>query len=393
VIFGGRYKIRVTSIKSYLSTENQAAGVKILGPAVRLAALAWLSAFGCVFFAAAQGTTSLTPTPSGAAQAPAAVALGSTSAGQADPQTAGSISGTVVDKSGSALVGATVKLTRDGQALAPDVQSGDDGQYSFTRISPGPYQIAVTANGFTTGTAVGTLNAGQSLAAPAITLEIAGTVTQVTVEPPKVELAEIQINEEEHQRVLGVIPNFYVSYLPDAAPLDTKQKFELAWRSMIDPVTFGLAGAVAGLEQAVKTPDGWGQDAAGYGQRYGAYYAEDVTSTFLGDALLPSIFHQDPRYFYKGTGTTRSRVLYAIANAVICKGDNKKWQFNYSYVIGSLAASGIANSYYPPKDRGVGLTFENSGIGIASTAAANILQEFVIRKLTPGLPKLKTDRN
>jgi hypothetical protein len=118
-----------------------------------------------------------------------------------------------------------------------------------------------------------------------------------------------------------------------------------------------------------------------------------VTSTFLGDFLLPSVFHQDPRYFYKGTGSTRSRVLYAIANAVICKGDNKKWQFNYSYVIGSLAASGIANSYYPPKDRGVGLTFENSGIGIASTAAANILQEFVIRKLTPNLPKLKSDKD
>jgi Carboxypeptidase regulatory-like domain len=359
----------------------------------RVSAFAGLWFLGCVLSASAQTPATAGQAANIPAQTPVAATAASTSAGQADPQTAGSISGTVVDKSGSALVGATVKLTRDGQALAPDVQSGDDGQYSFTRISPGPYQIAVTANGFTTGTAVGTLNAGQTLAAPAITLEIAGTVTQVTVEPPKVELAEIQINEEEHQRVLGVIPNFYVSYLPDAAPLDTKQKFELAWRSMIDPVTFGLAGAVAGLEQAVKTPDGWGQDAAGYGQRYGAYYAEDVTSTFLGDALLPSIFHQDPRYFYKGTGTTRSRVLYAIANAVICKGDNKKWQFNYSYVIGSLAASGIANSYYPPKDRGVGLTFENSGIGIASTAAANILQEFVIRRLTPGLPKLKTDRN
>jgi Carboxypeptidase regulatory-like domain len=360
---------------------------------VRFAALAGSLMLGCPFFTAAQATNVPAPATNVAAQAPAAAVIGSTSAGQGDPQTAGIISGTVVDKSGAALVGATVKLTREGQALAPEVQTGDDGQYSFTKVPPGAYQISVTANGFTTGTAVGSLNAGQTLAAPAITLEIAGTVTQVTVEPPKVELAEIQINEEEHQRVLGVIPNFYVSYLPDAAPLNTKQKFELAWRSTIDPVTFGLAGAVAGLEQAVKTPDGWGQDAAGYGQRYGAYYAEDVTSTFLGDALLPSIFHQDPRYFYKGTGTTRARLMYAIANAVICKGDNKKWQFNYSYIIGSLAASGIANSYYPQKDRGAGLTFENSGIGIASTAAANVLQEFVIRKLTPGLPKLKTEKN
>ncbi len=373
----------MTSIKSYSSTENSAFGLNTLKLGARIALLGGVFALGSGISARAQTTGTVAQTP------PAA----SAAAQQADPQAAGTISGTAVDKSGAALVGATVKLTRGDHALAPDVQTGDDGQYSFTEIAPGPYQITVTANGFTTGTASGTLNPGQTLAVAAITLEIAGTVTQVTVEPPKVELAEIQINEEEHQRVLGVIPNFYVSYIPDAAPLNAKQKFELAWRSSIDPVTFGLTGAVAGLEQAVHTPDGWGTDAAGYGQRYGAFYAEDVTSTFLGDFLLPSLFHQDPRYFYKGTGSARSRMLYAIANAVICKGDNKKWQFNYSYVMGSLAASGIANSYYPPKDRGVGLTFENSGIGIASTAAANILQEFVIRKLTPNLPKLKSDKN
>jgi hypothetical protein len=379
VTFWGRYKIRVTSIESYFRTEKILNMLKFQMNFARYAALGGVLALGFCGAAAAQTADA----PAQTAAAPQTV----------DPQSAGTISGTVIDKSGAALVGATVKLTRGDVALAPDLLTGDDGQYSFTKIAPGAYQITATANGFTTGTSTGTLNAGQTLAVAAITLEIAGTVTQVTVEPPKVELAEIQINEEEHQRVLGVIPNFYVSYIPDAAPLNTKQKFELALRSTIDPVTFGLAAGVAGLEQAVKTPDGWGQDAAGYGQRYGAYYAEDVTSTFLGDFLLPSLFHQDPRYFYKGTGTTRSRLMYAIANAVICKGDNKKWQFNYSYVMGSLAASGIANTYYPPKDRGLGLTFENSGIGIASTAAANVLQEFVIRKLTPNLPKLKSEKN
>jgi hypothetical protein len=333
--------------------------------------------------AQAQDTLAAQQTPA-ATQSSAIPAPGGQAA--TDQQKPGTISGTVVDKTGAALVGAQVKLARADQPLAPDVQSGDDGQFSFTKISPGPFVVTVSANGFTTESSSGALNPAGAVILPAITLEIAGTVTQVTVEPPKVELAEIQINEEEHQRVLGFIPNFYVSYLPDAAPLDTKQKFELAWRSSIDPVTLGIAAGVAGLEQAVSTPKGWGQDAAGYGQRYGAFYAEDTTSTFLGDFLLPSIFHQDPRYFYKGTGSTRTRVLYAIANAVICKGDNKKWQFNYSYVIGSLAASGIANSYYPPKDRGVGLTFENSAIGFGGTAVANILQEFVIRKLTPNLP-------
>lgn len=344
-----------------------------------------LFALGCGIPAAAQ-----TPQPSDPPTAAQQPATPTASQQGTDQQRLGTISGTVVDKTGAALVGATVKLTRGDQALVPDLLSGDDGQFSFSKISPGPYQVTVSANGFTMKISSGTLNPGEAVVVPAITLEIAGTVTQVTVEPPKVELAEIQINEEEHQRVLGFVPNFYVSYIPDAAPLDAKQKFELAWRSSIDPIHFAIIGGAAGLEQAVGTPSGWGQDAAGYGQRYGALYADDLTSTFLGDFLFPSLFHQDPRYFYKGTGSARSRLFYAIANAVICKGDNKKWQFNYSYIIGDFAASGISNAYYPPKDRGVGLTFENAGIGIGATAVADILQEFVVRKLTPNLPQFKS---
>jgi hypothetical protein len=108
-----------------------------------------------------------------------------------------------------------------------------------------------------------------------------------------------------------------------------------------------------------------------------------VTSTFIGSAILPSFLKQDPRYFYKGSGTAGSRILYAIANSVICKGDNGRWQANYSNILGSLASGGISNLYYPPQDRnGSGLTFENAAIEIGATAAANLLQEFFIRKLT-----------
>src|SRR4029077_15982729 len=181
--------------------------------------------------------------------------------------------------------------------------------------------------------------------------------------------------EQEKQRALGFIPNFYVSYVPNAAPLAPKQKFELAWKEMVDPVTFGLTGAIAGIQQAQNDFSGYGQGAQGYAKRYGAAYADTVTSTLIGSALLPSLLKQDPRYFYKGTGSKRSRFLYAVANSVICKGDNGKWQPNYSSILGSLAAGGISNSYYPAKDRGAGLTFENAALGIGATAAANLLQE------------------
>ena len=84
-----------------------------------------------------------------------------------------------------------------------------------------------------------------------------------------------------------------------------------------------LIGGIAGVQQATINFSGYGQGAQGYGKRYGADYADLLTGTFIGSAILPSLLKQDPRYFYKGTGSTRSRILYAIANAVICKGDNR----------------------------------------------------------------------
>jgi hypothetical protein len=176
--------------------------------------------------------------------------------------------------------------------------------------------------------------------------------------------------------------------VPNAAPLTPKQKFQLAWKSTIDPVSFGVTGVVAGVEQATDRFQGYGQGAAGYGRRYGAAYGDLVSGTFIGGAILPSLLKQDPRYFYKGTGTVRSRMLYAIANSVICKGDNGRWQPNYSGIVGSLAAGGVSNLYYPENDRSdAALTFENALIGIGETAAVNILQEFVMRRLTPNAPK------
>ena len=115
----------------------------------------------------------------------------------------------------------------------------------------------------------------------------------------------------------------------------------------------------------------------------GINLATSETNVFFERFLFPAVLKQDPRYFYKGTGSKKSRVLYALANSFITKGDNGKWQANYSGLMGSLAAGGISNLYYPASDRGAGLTFENVAITIAAGSAANILQEFLIRKLTP----------
>ncbi len=265
--------------------------------------------------------------------------------------------------------------------------AGDNGEFSFSNVAPGPFQLTITAPGFASQTYSGILRLGDFDIVPPIALAVAGSVTRVVVEPPREEVAETQVKEEEKQRVLGVIPNFYVTYISDPAPLDTKQKFELAWRTTIDPVSFVLTGAIAGFQQGENEFSGYGQGAQGYAKRYGASYANLVTSTFIEGAILPSLLKQDPRYFYKGSGGTRSRILYAIANTVICKGDNGRWQANYSGLGGSLASGGISNLYYPREDRGLGLTFENAAVGLGTSAVENLLEEFLVTKFTPKLPK------
>ena len=263
--------------------------------------------------------------------------------------------------------------------------TNDDGRFAFTNIAPGPFRLSVTSVGFGTQESSGTLHPGEMLVVPQTTLVLAAATASVVVTPPAVEVAEIQIKDEEKQRVLGVIPNFYVTYAHHPVPLDSKQKFELAWRVSIDPITFVVNGAIAGIEQAQNEFSGYGQGSVGYAKRYGASYADLTAGTFLGDAIFPSLFKQDPRYFYKGTGSVQARVLYAIANALICKGDNGNWQPNYSAVLGSVVAGSISNAYYPNKNRGAALTFELAGIRLGANAGENLLQEFVIRKLTPSL--------
>jgi len=303
----------------------------------------------------------------------------------------GSINGTIVDQNGTGVVGARVTLVREELSPNQEVLSGEDGQFSFVSVAPGAFQLTITAAGFATQGCSGTLGSEEHYVVPHITLAVATSFTEVRVELSTIELAQEQLNDQEKQRVLGVIPNFYVSYVSNAAPLNSKQKFQLAWKSTADPVTFAVTGVVAGVEQATNQFGGYGQGAQGYAKRYGASYADLVTGTFIGGAILPSLLKQDPRYFYKGTGSVRSRFLYAVANSVICKGDNGHWQANYSGILGSLASGGISNLYYPPSDRnGVGLTFENALIGIGETAAVNLLQEFVMRKLTPNVPNYQS---
>jgi len=299
------------------------------------------------------------------------------------------IFGVVTSETGELYGGVRVTLTFSGQGAAPaqSQTTESNGAFNFADVTPGTFTLMIASNGFTTQTISGVLRSGEQFDAQTVVLPMAAATSVVRVTASQPEGAVEELHEEEHQRVLGVIPNFYVTYVPNAPPLTARQKYVLALKSSVDPYTWLATGAVAGIEQAGNGFSGYGQGAQGYAKRYGATYATGFINTMLGGAVLPAMFKQDPRYFYKGTGTIRSRVLYAIANAVACKGDNGHSQFDYTGILGSLAAGGIANLYYPASDRaGVGLTFENAGLGIAGSVVGNLLQEFVVKRLTPKLP-------
>jgi hypothetical protein len=334
-----------------------------------LALVAWLLTAPCA--GAQQGTLQTPPEP----------------APNPDPVT-GSVHGEVKSADGTVYEGARVELSRPGDSSVATQQTDSGGAFNFANLPAGSFKISVSAAGFVTQEIRGELLAGEAYDAHTIVLPMAATANSVQVSgESRTEIAQVQLNLEEQQRVLGFFPNYYVSYDHSALPLTTRQKYQLAWRSSIDPVTFVLTGAVAGIEQGINALKGYGQGAQGYGERFGSIYADGFTSTMLGGAVLPSLFKQDPRYFYKGTGSIGSRVKYAIAAAVICKGDNGHWQFDYSGILGGLVSGGISNLYYPVSDRsGVAVTFENSAIGTAESAVQNLVQEFFIRRLTPRLP-------
>ena len=182
------------------------------------------------------------------------------------------------------------------------------------------------------------------------------------------EKAEEQLKEQEKQRVMGVMATFNTTRNKDAVPLSPSQKFKLFFKSSTDPWPFLLAGAVAGIGQADDSYPTWGQGAQGYAKRYGAAYSDAFIGNFFGNAVLPSLLREDPRYFQKGTGSPTSRILWAAASTFWCKRDKGGWGPNYANVGGNLIGAAIARAYYPASDRTVsdtitdGITVSVEGI-------------------------------
>ncbi|MDR3754886.1 MAG: carboxypeptidase-like regulatory domain-containing protein [Terracidiphilus sp.] len=343
--------------------------------------------------AALVAATTAVPAPDPAQQASPAKPGNS---GAKPPQSAsvvtaglGTINGTVTDAQDEVIPGAVVTLEGPDPGGTSKATANDNGFFEFTNLRPGTgYRITIKAKGLVDWVSPALeLSPGQVEIVPNIMMQLQGEQTSVTVYASPEELATEQVKIAEQQRVLGVIPNFYVVYDRNAPPLTAKSKYQLALKVSYDPITIAGIFFIAGVNQGVRIPD-YRLGAEGYGKRVGAVATDGFTDIFFGGAVLPALLHQDPRYFYQGTGTNRSRLFHALSAPFVCRGDNLRTEPNFSTIGGDMISAGFSTLYYPRNDRTWTFFGENVMISTIERTASTVTQEFVLRHFTTG-PKGK----
>lgn len=343
---------------------------------------------------AALGAGARTSAPkSGSGLEPSKADPGSTAAAAAQatqgPQAPGTaiLTGVVSDIRGGLIANAAIKLESKDGAISRTSSSDAAGRYTFPDVPAGSYTVTISSPGLETIVLSDMpVSAGDKFEVPEVPLPVARTKADVEVFAGQEQVAAEQLHIQEQQRVLGVFPNFYTSFIWDAAPLNRKQKFNLMFHSTLDPVQFGTVAIIAGVGQATNRFPAYGQGVEGYAKRYGAAYADSFIGRFLGSAVFPSIFGQDPRYFYQGTGGVGSRAWHAISSSIICRGDSGHRQLHYSHLLGNFSAGALSNLYHPDRDRGIGLTVGNAVIGLGGSSAVNLVREFVLKGFTTKVP-------
>lgn len=304
------------------------------------------------------------------------------------PRGTSSLFGTVVDQNGAAVRGAVVTITDTDSSVQQTARTNRHGAFHFPGLPAGNYTVSVSGAGIAAAAPQPlVLAAGQPRQFPITVTVIPKFTSTVKVTATPVQIATAQVHVQEQQRMLGgVVPNFYTSFEWNAAPMTPKLKYGLALRSIYDPFTFLTDASLAGAEQYNDTYPGYGAGWSGYGKRLGAVVADSFDSRLIGGALLPSLLHQDPRYFYRGKGSFGKRLFYALGQTFVTRSDHGGQEFNYSRVAGAFVAAGISNVYHAPEDRGVGITMRDAFVILGGNAGENVLREFLSRMLTSHVP-------
>jgi hypothetical protein len=305
-------------------------------------------------------------------------------------QGTGSIQGKATDSSGAPILGAVVTVQgADGNShlTVTDIE----GAFQMASLPPGNYNVRISASGLSDWTASNVSASTTPEAQPLLAvMPVAPSVTTVTVGLSPEEVAEEQLKDEVQQRVLGVIPNYYVAYGTHPAPLSSKQKFHLSLKMLIDPATFTGVGITAGIQQSMNSYHQFGQGSEGFAKRFGAAYGTAATNLLITSVAADSLLHQDPRYFYSGTGTRAQRAWYAVKSAFCAKGDNGQWQPPYAGLIGSVATAEISNLYYPGSRTQYTLLGRSLMFHFAGMVGLNLAEELFLKRLTTHTPEAQS---
>jgi hypothetical protein len=291
-----------------------------------------------------------------------------------------------MDASGATVAGAQVSLLLREDGQLQTLTSGAHGEFTFSGVPAGSYRVRVDAMGFATFLSQEfALTAQQAYVVPDISLMVAAVGTEVTVRPTKVIAAE-QIKAQEQQRLFGVVPNFYVSYVPDAAPLTSSQKLTLATHDTFDWMSLVSVTTGAGIEHAANAHASYGSGSAGYAKRWASLAADNISDDLLSHYVFASLLHQDPRYFYQGTGTKKSRLYHALSSALVARSDSGAMMPNYAYLLGDVSSAALSNAYYPRADRTASWFLINAALGLAGRAGQAVTEEFIGKRLTRNVP-------
>lgn len=307
-------------------------------------------------------------------------------------QSTGSIQGRVTDASGAPVLGAVI-IAEAADGTHHTTVSDIEGAFQISSLAVGNYNIRISANGLADWTALSVpASANPESTSLNAVLEVAALVTTVTVGAGPEEVATEQIKQELQQRVIGVIPNYYVTYDKNPAPLSPAQKLHLGVRTLVDPTTFAAVGITAGIEQKMNSYRDYGQGAAGFARRFGAAYGISVGGIMITAVAADSLFHQDPRYVYSGEGTRAQRAWYAVKSAFLARGDNGKWQPPYASIVGMVGSAELSQTYLPGSRTQYTLLGRSLMFRFAGMVGLNVAEEFFLKKATSNKPVIEAER-
>jgi len=308
----------------------------------------------------------------------------------AGPEAHSRISGVVSDIQGGLIPGAHVVAERAGAPAGESQQTNadDKGFFRFSDLLAGAYIITITSPGFDTYRIPGiNIKPGESYELPEVALPIARTTADATVTLTEQQIAEVELNDELHQRVLGVLPNYYTSYIWDAAPLTMRQKFKLAIRSATDPVFYATTALGTGINFATSANPEYGGGPSGYWELYASNYGGALVGRVVTSVLLNSLFKEDPRYFVMTNGSVARRSWHAISSTFLQRGDDKHWHPAYSNFIGGATSAVVVSTWHPDSTVSMGQRVLNDTVlDLGGEAIRNLAREFLFRHLARHVP-------